>query len=49
VLVEAIVTVGAVSGSREGLAFRHTSEVVFVEVFAFQSFLTQALEKMLAN
>lgn len=30
VLVEAVVTVGTVSGTREGLAFGHSAKVVFV-------------------
>jgi len=49
VLVQAVVTVGTVSGTRVGLALGHAPQVVLVEVFALEALLAQALEVVLAD
>lgn len=49
VMVQAIVAVGTVSGAREGLAFGHASEIVLVEIFAFETLLTEPLEEVFAD
>lgn len=48
-LVQTVIAVGAVSGSREGLAFGHASKVVFMQILAFRSFLAKPLEEVLAD
>lgn len=48
-LIEAIVTVGTVSGAREGLAFGHSAQVVFMQILALHSLLAETFQEMFAN
>lgn len=49
VLIQAVVAIGTVAGPREGLAFRHAAEVVFMKVLALETLFAESLEEMLAD